>query len=117
MYDKNIGRYALPGSQKSMSSDEFFDLICDSGVVSDTFGQREIGKEFNLAMQTCVDELTQQKHLSMVLIEFMEAISWVASKLSNIPTIYIDPDPSNKYAEVLYNEEDMNSFLGGWRLK
>ena len=42
MYDKFSGRFATPSSPNFMSLDEFFDVICQSGVVDETFGQREI---------------------------------------------------------------------------
>jgi len=34
---------AMPSATKFMSMEEFFDLICRTGVVDETFGQREIG--------------------------------------------------------------------------
>lgn len=43
LYDKYSGRFATPSAPKFMSLDEFFDLICEAGVVDETFGQREIG--------------------------------------------------------------------------
>lgn len=52
IYKQYSGRYALPGAPKFMSLDEFFDLICASGVVDDNFGQREISILYNLAMMT-----------------------------------------------------------------
>ena len=38
VYEKNTGRYALPGAPKYMSTNEFFDLICACDVVDEEFG-------------------------------------------------------------------------------
>eukprot|EP00347_Sterkiella_histriomuscorum_P007316 403349416 len=43
LFNKYTGRYVLPGQQKFCSLEEFIDMITHSGVVSDTFGSREIG--------------------------------------------------------------------------
>ena len=43
LYDKFSGKYAMPSATKYMTFDEFFELICQAGVVDETFGQREIG--------------------------------------------------------------------------
>jgi hypothetical protein len=36
---------------------EFINLIQAAGVVTDTFGAKEIGPLFNISMMTCVDEI------------------------------------------------------------
>ncbi|CAI2375065.1 unnamed protein product [Moneuplotes crassus] len=85
VYEKHSGRFAMPSATRYMSFEEFFDLICLSGVVDDTFGQREIGICYNLSMMTQRDEIDKDKHLNMVLVEFIEAIGRVADKLSLPP--------------------------------
>jgi NLR family CARD domain-containing protein 3 len=85
IYSKFSGKYAMPSAPKFMSFDEFFDLICTAGAVDETFGQREIGIWFNLAMMTQKDEIDKDRHLNMVLVEFIEAIGRVADKLSLPP--------------------------------
>lgn len=47
IYEKYSGKYAMPGAVKYMSSDEFFALVELTGIVDDTFGQREILPIFN----------------------------------------------------------------------
>ena len=81
LYTKYSGKYALPGAPHFMSIDEFFDLVCSTQVVSDEFGQREIGTLYNLAMMTRVDELNEDKHMNMMYVEFLEGIGRVANRL------------------------------------
>lgn len=52
LFSKYTGRYVLPGQQKFCSLEEFIDMVTDSGVVSDSFGAREIGILYNLSMMT-----------------------------------------------------------------
>lgn len=84
MYDKFSGRYGLPGSTKNMSLDEFVQLMQESGVVEldENFGSRELGPQYNLAMMTQKNEIDFDRHLSMQVIEFIEAIGRVADKLA-----------------------------------
>jgi hypothetical protein len=37
--------------------EEFFQMILDAGVVTDAFGQREIGILYTISMMTQVDEI------------------------------------------------------------
>ncbi len=111
LYDKNSGWYAAPGAPWFMAPDEFFDLVNEIGVVSDTFGSWEIGTLYNLSMMTQIDELTSNRHVNMVIVEFMEAIAWVADKIPRIPTLWFDPDPSNPDAQVVFNSEELDLFL------
>lgn len=57
IYTKFSGKYAMPSAPRFMSFDEFFDLITQTGVVDETFGQREIGICYNLSMMTQKDEI------------------------------------------------------------
>ena len=58
-----------------------------SGVCDDTFGARESGPLFNLAMQTCVNEITTTRHMDMHFIEFVEALARIADKAINNNTV------------------------------
>jgi len=87
IYSKYSGRYAMPSAPTYMSFDEFLDLVCEAGIVDETFGQREIGICFNLSMMTQKDEIDKDKHLNMVMTEFIEAIGRVADKIS-LPPIF-----------------------------
>lgn len=81
IYDTFSGKYAMPGATKYMSSDEFFDLIDQIGIVDDDFGQREIIPIFNCSMITQKDELDSDRHINMTLIEFIEALGRLAFKI------------------------------------
>jgi len=76
-----------------MSIHEFIELVGQANVVNDDFGQREIGSIFNLAMMTRVDELTQEKHMNMSYVEFLEAIGRISQRLK-LPSL-IDEDTGN----------------------
>lgn len=52
VYKHYSGRDALPNEEPFMSLSEFIDLVTASGIVDDTFGAREIGTLFNVAMMT-----------------------------------------------------------------
>jgi len=52
LYTRFSGKYAMPGSPKFMSLDEFIDLVTIAGIVDETFGSREIGPIYNLSMMT-----------------------------------------------------------------
>ena len=95
IYKQNSGRYALPGATRYMSLDEFFDLITGWGVVNDSFGQREIGTLFNLSMMTQKNELDNDKHFNMILVEFIEATGRVADKLY-IPPLVDEDEPEEE---------------------
>ena len=59
IYEKHSGRLALPGAKKFVCMDEFYEMINDTGVVSDSFGQREIGVIYTMSMMTQVDEINK----------------------------------------------------------
>ena len=93
IYQKFIGRNALPGGQQFMSLGEFSDMINDSNCLSDNFGSKQIAAQFNLAMMTQIDEIERDKHINMTFVEFLEAIVRVAQKLE-VPNLI---DVSNIY--------------------
>ena len=51
-----------------------------SGICDDSFGAREIGPLYNLAMQTNIDEINSTRHMDMRFIEFVEALARIADK-------------------------------------
>ena len=65
-----------------MSLDELHDMVLTSDVFSEEFGAREINIHFALAMMTQVDEIHKTKHLEMNELEFIEALSRIAQKLT-----------------------------------
>ena len=57
-------------------------MVVNTGVTSDSFGQREIGIHFNLSKMSEMNELDQNKHTKMQMVEFIEAIARVCEKLN-----------------------------------
>ena len=65
-YKRYSGKYVLPGSGKrTMSLDEFTQLLGDAGLLNEHFGNREVGPLWNLSMMTNKDEVNNEKHLNM----------------------------------------------------
>ena len=93
LYVRFSGKYALPGQPKYMSLDEFIEMVSQSGVVSDTFGTREISPLFNLSMMTQKNELDSERHYNMITVEFIEAIARVADKIQNLPDFFPELPP------------------------
>ena len=104
IYKQNSGRYALPGAVRYMSLDEFFDLITGWGVVDDTFGKREIGCLYCLSMMTQKNELDNDKHLNMILAEFIEATGRVADKLNIPPLVDENENEEDKIPDEKFHE-------------
>ena len=65
-----------------MSFDELSQIFLLGGFCDETFGQREIGIQFNLAMMTQVAELDNDRHLKMSLTEFIDAFGRICDKLT-----------------------------------
>jgi len=89
VYQKFIGKNALPGAAQYMSLAEFNDCILSANALSDNFGAKQIGNMYNLAMMTQVDEIDKDRHINMVFVEFLEAVVRVADK-TEIPHCIID---------------------------
>ena len=84
IYQKYSGKYAMPGAPRFTSLDEFVQMVTESGVISDQFGEREISPVYALAMMTQKDEIDSDRHMNMVFAEFIDAIGRVADRI-NIP--------------------------------
>jgi hypothetical protein len=97
LYTKYSGKYALPGATKYMSLEEFTEMITNAGVITESFGSREISPLFNLSMMTQKNELDFDRHYNMVLVEMIEAISRVADKLQNLTDYFPEMPCFNKY--------------------
>lgn len=75
------GRYTMPSKPKFVSLEEFSEMVSHSGVLGLNIANKDIGKYFNLAMETEVDELDKDKHMQMFKLEFYEAIARIAEKV------------------------------------
>jgi len=82
LFKENSGRYTKPGFSNFMSLEEFTDLVTNTGICTENFGQREIGIHFCLAKQTEINELDFDKNREMNQLEFIEAIARVADKVT-----------------------------------
>ena len=74
------GRYTMPSKPKFVSLEEFTEMVSHSGILSLNIANKDIGKYFNLAMETQVDEIDKDKHMQMFKLEFYEAIARIAEK-------------------------------------
>ena len=63
-----------------MMLSEFTECILNTDCLSSNFLARHISNIFNLSMMTQVDEISQDRHLNMLFIEFLEAVVRVADK-------------------------------------
>lgn len=60
-YTRYSGDLAMPGQTKYMSLQEFTELVLDSGVVNEKFGEREIKPIYSVSMMTQRNEITSDK--------------------------------------------------------
>lgn len=78
IFHTNSRLQVKPGQKPFMSLSEF-QLICASaGLLNETFASRDIDFCFNLSMMTQVDEVNNERHYQMSLVEFLEALGRVA---------------------------------------
>lgn len=75
------GRYTLPSKPKFVSLEEFSEMVSDSGVLSLNIANKDLGKYFNLSIETQLDEINSDRHMQMYMLEFYEAIARIAEKL------------------------------------
>ncbi len=68
-----------------MAFDEFLGLLTDAELVSDVFTEREAILAFAQSMMTQVDELDNDRHMKMQLVEFFEGLARSADSLSLPP--------------------------------
>lgn len=101
--DNVYARYSVkkvkPGMKKFMCLEEFHDIFKHANLLDENFVERDIYIAFNLAMMTQVDELTVDRIFQMTFVEFLEALSRCADKLS-LPKIGSNPV---KYIKETYN--------------
>jgi hypothetical protein len=68
-----------------MAFDEFIGLMGSSGLINDEFTEREAILAFAEAMMTQVDELDNDRHMKMQLVEYFEALGRAAEETSLAP--------------------------------
>jgi len=89
-----------PGQRKFMCIEEFHDIYRQANLLDENFVERDIYLAFNLGMMTQVDELSSDRTFQMSFVEFLEALSRCADKLS-LPKIHNDT----------VNEKNRNNFV------
>ena len=75
------GRYTMPSKPKFVSLEEFTDMISTSGILTLNIVNKDIGKYYNLSIETQPDELDNDRHMQMFILEFYEAIARIAEKI------------------------------------
>ena len=71
----------MPSMPKFVSLEEFSEMIAQSGVLKLNIANKDLGKYFNLSIQTESDELDNEKHMQMFTLEFYEAIARIADRV------------------------------------
>ena len=82
IYSRYSNKKVKPGQKKFMCLEEFHDIFRHANLLDENFVERDIYLAFNLAMMTQVDELGQDRIFNMTFVEFLEALSRCAEKLS-----------------------------------
>ena len=95
IYRKFSGREVMPNEEPNMSFQEFIDLVTATRVVDESFGAREIGVIYNIAMITQVDEINKDRHTRMQFAEFVEALCRVADRTITYLTTNNDADDAS----------------------
>ena len=85
-----------------MMIDEFLRFLITTGLISNTFVERDVYVCFNNAMMTQVDEVTKDKHIKANFIEFLEAFARACEKLS------IGPRDEDEDAREMTEQERIN---------
>jgi len=85
LYVTHSGKNKLPGEKNFMSFEEYLEIFGVSGLINEIFTEREAITSFAQAMMTQIDELDNDRHMKMQMLEFLEAISRAADILSLAP--------------------------------
>ena len=75
------GRYTMPSKPKFVSLEEFTEMVSNSGILKLNITNKDIGKYFNLSIETQPDELGNERHMQMFILEFYESIARIAEKI------------------------------------
>lgn len=68
-----------------MAYDEFLNTLADAGLINDALPERDAIICFVQSMMTQIDEIDNERHMKMQLLEYFEAISRAADGLSLTP--------------------------------
>lgn len=97
-------------NHKTMNIPEFRDFINYYGFIDTSFNERDISLVFNMSMQTCIDEINNDKHLLMNYNEFLESLARIAEirifKEEDENEEIQEREPSDKEEEECEDEEE-----------
>ena len=82
VYNKYSEKKVRPGEKKFMCLEELIDMCKNTNLFDENFVERDVNLAFNMSMMTQVDELTIERIFRMSFVEFLEALSRIADKLS-----------------------------------
>jgi hypothetical protein len=85
LYETKGGAHKLPGEKIYMSIQEFVTLMNEANFINEVFTERDVVVSFNLAKQTEIDEINNDKHMKLYFVEFLEAMARCADILSLAP--------------------------------
>ncbi len=77
-----------------MCLDELSDICKHANLYDENFVERDMMYAFNIGMMTQIDELSSDRTFKMSFVEFLEAFSRMAEKLSPLK-IGADPVKNN----------------------
>ncbi|CAI2364501.1 unnamed protein product [Moneuplotes crassus] len=111
LFNMYSGKYTLPSQPKFVSLEEFQEMIATSGILSLNIANKDIGKYYNLSLETEIDELETEKHMQMFKLEFYEAIARCADKIvydtDKIDPNSLDNNKTQKKSRKMTNDCDM----------
>lgn len=93
LYLRYGGKKIMPGEDFFLHVTEFERLVYDAGLMSQKFVSRDVALCYNLSMMSQVNELTQDRHLKMSFVEFLECLARTAERLSLRPHPDKPPEP------------------------
>ncbi|KAL4479131.1 hypothetical protein ABPG72_008961 [Tetrahymena utriculariae] len=76
---------SAPSNQKTMSLQEFQDMVEDFHLKDTLLTERDIVLSYNLSLQTLQDEINSEKYMAMNFVEFLEGLARLAEFKSRTP--------------------------------
>ncbi|KAL4432714.1 hypothetical protein ABPG74_011535 [Tetrahymena malaccensis] len=74
-----------PSNQKTMSLQEFQDMVEDFHLKDTLLTERDVVLSYNLSLQTLQDEINSEKYMAMNFVEFLEGLARLAEFKSRTP--------------------------------
>ena len=71
-----------------MTLKEFENIITACKVNTENFGSKNVSLHYTLAMMTRVDEVEEDKHINVKIIEVLEKVATVSKTIHNKEPLY-----------------------------